>query len=79
MQSDDIPYGKYQNYKTEKLYEVIGIALHSDTREEMIIYKAMYQSDEFPIHQVWVRSKAVFFEEVEHNGGSVPRFKWIGE
>ena len=70
---DDIQYGKYQHYRTEKLYEVIGVARHSETHEEMVIYKALYRCDKFGDDQVWVRPKAMFFEQVEHHGRSLPR------
>jgi hypothetical protein len=72
-----IPYGKYQHYRSEKYYEVIGIARHSETLEEMVIYKALYQCDKFGENHIWVRPKAMFFGLVEHNGHSVSRFKQI--
>ncbi len=77
MQIDDIPYGKYQHYKTEKLYEIIGFARYSETHEEMVIYKALYEHEKFGNNQVWVRPKALFLEHVDHNGRSVPRFKRV--
>lgn len=76
---DDIRYGKYQHYKTKKLYEIIGIARHSETHEEMIIYKALYLCDQFGDEQLWVRPKTMFFEQVSYNGYPVPRFKWVSE
>ena len=79
MKTDTIQYGKYQHYRTEKLYEIIGIARHSETQEEMVVYKALYQCEKFGLHQVWVRPKAMFFEQVLYNGYKVPRFKWISE
>lgn len=74
-----ILHGKYQHYRTEKLYEVIGFALHSETYEEMVIYKALYQCDKFGNNQLWVRPKAMFLEFIDHNGCSIPRFKLINE
>lgn len=79
MKLDDIRLGKYQHYKTEKLYEVIGLARHSETDEEMVIYKALYKCDTLGDNQVWVRAKEMFLERVVYDGRSVPRFKWIGE
>jgi hypothetical protein len=76
---DAIQYGKYQHYKNEKLYEIIGIALHSETYEEMIVYKALYESEKYALNQVWVRPRSMFFEQVIHNGCKVPRFKWVSE
>lgn len=73
----EIKFGKYQHYKTEKVYEIIGIALHTETKEEMVVYKALYHSDEYDNNQLWVRPKAMFLEEVVHHGIAVPRFKYI--
>lgn len=69
--------GKYQHYKNHQLYEVIGIALHKETLEEMVIYQALYASDLYKLGQIWVRSKKIFFEMVNYHGNSVPRFKRI--
>jgi hypothetical protein len=71
--------GKYRHFKNKELYEVIGQAFHSETREEMIIYKALYFSEEFGCDQIWVRPKKMFFETVAHNGQTVPRFQKVDE
>ncbi len=69
--------GNYQHYKTGKLYEVIGIAHHSETLEEMVIYKALYHCDQFGSNHLWTRPKKMFFEELPYNGNIVPRFRYI--
>lgn len=79
MKIDGIQCGKYQHSKTKKLYEVIGVALHTETREEMVVYKALYQCDEFPHNQIWVRPKKMFLENIIDDGCSIPRFKRIDE
>ena len=68
---------KYRHYKNEKLYEVIAQARHSETLELMIVYRALYRSDEFGDNQIWVRPERMFFENVIHNGQTVPRFQRI--
>jgi hypothetical protein len=70
---------QYEHYKNKKLYEIIGVALHSETKEEMIIYKALYDCAEFGPNQIWVRPKAMFFENVFYNGVTMPRFRLINE
>lgn len=74
---EEITPGKYQHYKTGKLYEVLGTALHSETREEMIVYQALYRCEQFGDKQIWVRPKKLFIEYVDYNGYRVPRFKRI--
>lgn len=69
--------GKYEHYRTKKLYEIIGFARHSETHEEMVIYIALYECAKFGLNQIWVRPKSMFFEEVLHNGSKCPRFKLI--
>ena len=69
--------GKYRHFKNQKLYEVIGQAIHSETREEMVIYKALYYCEQYGSDQIWVRPKAMFFENVPHNGDFVARFQKV--
>lgn len=79
MKTTDLKYGKYQHYKTKKFYEVIGIAHHSETLEEMVVYKALYDCHEFGMDSLWVRPKKMFMEHVLHEGMSVPRFLYISQ
>ena len=67
-------FKKYQHYKTGQLYEVIGIAHHSETQEEMIVYRSLYHCEKYGKDALWVRSKKMFFEQVEWNGHCIPRF-----
>jgi hypothetical protein len=62
--------GLYRHYKGQ-LYEVIGCARHSETLEELVVYKATYQPEG---QNLWVRPKAMFEETVELNGQPVKRF-----
>jgi len=68
--------GKYQHYKG-KTYEVIGIARHSETLEELVVYRALYNSVEFGENVLWVRPLKMFGETVKIDGKEVPRFKYI--
>ncbi|MBP2634660.1 MAG: hypothetical protein H6Q72_567 [Firmicutes bacterium] len=63
-----IKTGIYRHYKGN-LYHVIGEAIHSETEELLVIYRALYGE-----YKLWVRPKAMFFETVEVAGKIVPRF-----
>lgn len=69
---NEIIPGIYRHYKGN-LYRVIGTAKHSETLEELVIYKAMYENEEGGL---WVRPKSMFLEEVEIDGQKIPRFKF---
>lgn len=64
----------YKHYKG-KNYEVIGVARNSETMEELVVYKALYDSFEFGNNALWARPKKMFLENVIHNGEEVERFK----
>ena len=67
-----IPLGKYRHYKGNT-YEVTGIAIHSETLEEMVIYKALYGDG-----KTWVRPASMWNEDVSLPDGTiVKRFKQI--
>ncbi len=63
--------GIYEHFKGKR-YEVIGVAKHSETLEEMVVYRALYGE-----HDLWVRPLKMFQEEVEFNGKKVLRFKRV--
>ncbi len=60
--------GKYRHYKGND-YEVIGLATHSETREQLVVYRPLYGE-----RALWVRPLAMFMEEVTVEGRQMPRF-----
>ncbi|MBA2655379.1 MAG: DUF1653 domain-containing protein [Tatlockia sp.] len=77
MLQETLLHGKYRHYKNAQFYEVIAQARHSETQEEMVVYKALYHCDKFGDNQIWVRPVQMFFEKVIHNGQMMPRFQRI--
>ena len=67
----DIQNGLYRHFKGN-LYEVIGIATHSETREPMVVYRAQYGE-----YGLWVRPAAMWSETVDRDGYHGPRFQYI--
>ncbi|MFA6322289.1 MAG: DUF1653 domain-containing protein [Candidatus Buchananbacteria bacterium] len=67
--------GIYRHYKN-KDYKVIGLAKHSETLEDMVVYEALYDNKE---SKLWVRPKELFVDSVEVNGQTVPHFKYLGQ
>jgi len=70
--------GKYKHYKNN-FYEVIATVRHSETLEELILYKALYKLKNFPDDQLWVRPKKIFTENLTIDGKQVPCFKFISK
>lgn len=75
---EEVKPGKYLHYKG-KFYQVIGTGHHSETHEELVFYRALFDSPEFGHNALWVRPKKMFLEEVEVQGKKVPRFKFVVE
>lgn len=65
--------GKYRHYKGNE-YLVIDVATHSETEEEMVVYKALYGEE-----KLWVRPLSMWNEKVNVNGEEVTRFTYIGK
>ena len=74
MVNDDIIInGQYKHYKGGK-YEVIGIARHSETLEELVIYRDIDEKN-----KIWARPLAMFLSDVEVDGKKMPRFEYLGD
>ncbi|MGN0524594.1 DUF1653 domain-containing protein [Eubacterium sp.] len=69
----EIKLGKYRHFKGNE-YEVIGIARHSETLEEMVVYRALYGDA-----GIWVRPAKMWNETVERDGKAFQRFTYIDE
>ncbi|MBL8808987.1 MAG: DUF1653 domain-containing protein [Planctomycetaceae bacterium] len=65
--------GRYQHYKG-KYYVVFGVARHSETEEELVVYRTDYGDK-----SLWVRPLAMFTETVEIDGRLVPRFRRVDD
>lgn len=65
-----IHLGTYKHYKGE-MYEVIGNAKHSETLEDMVVYRSL-END-----RVWVRPSAMFIEPMAKDGNSISRFTLV--
>ena len=70
---EDVRPGKYRHFKGNE-YEAIGLARHSETLEQLVVYRALYGEG-----GLWVRPLDMFMEEIERDGKRIARFTYIGE
>ena len=68
--------GLYKHYKGNT-YQVISVARHSETLEELVVYKALYDTADFGYGAMWVRPKFMFEEVVLVDGLMQKRFEKI--
>ena len=65
--------GRCRHFKGKE-YEVLGVARHSETEEELVVYRALYGD-----FGLWVRPVSMWNETVERDGKTFRRFTYIGE
>ena len=70
---NEIKCGRYRHFKGNE-YRVIGMAKHSETLEDMVVYQALYGEK-----GLWVRPAAMWNETVDHEDYHGPRFIYVGE
>lgn len=70
---ESIKPGRYRHFKGKE-YEVLGVARHSETEEELVVYRALYGG-----FGLWVRPVSMWNEAVERDGKTFRRFTYIGE
>jgi len=68
----EIQPGRYRHYKGRE-YVVLGVARHSETEEELVVYR-----QEYGARSLWVRPKQMFLDTVQVNAQPVPRFQYLG-
>ncbi|PIR86958.1 MAG: DUF1653 domain-containing protein [Candidatus Harrisonbacteria bacterium CG10_big_fil_rev_8_21_14_0_10_49_15] len=73
----EIKVGTYKHYKGDEV-EVFGVALHSETLEELVLYRHT-TGDKKAEQHYWVRPKAMFLETVQKDGKTMPRFEYMEE
>ena len=69
----ELKKGRYRHFKGME-YELVGVAKHSETLEEMVVYRALYGEG-----GVWVRPASMWEEEIERGGKRFKRFEYIGD
>lgn len=69
----DLKPGIYRHFKGN-LYELIGIAKHSETLEPLVVYRALYGEG-----GLWVRPAGMWNETVDRDGYHGPRFQYMNE
>lgn len=67
----EVPAGHYRHFKGGD-YDVLGVVRHSETLEPLVLYRPRKGDG-----AAWVRPHAMFFEQVEHEGRTMPRFARI--
>lgn len=70
---DEIKIGRYRHFKGNE-YQVLCIARHSETREPMIVYQALYGE-----RGIWVRPASMWNETIERDGNTYKRFEYLGD
>lgn len=73
---ETVASGRYRHSRSGKEYRVIGVALHSETLEPMVMYEVLYENE---LSTYWTRPMSMWHELVEVDGKMVPRFVKIGE
>ncbi|MSU55049.1 MAG: DUF1653 domain-containing protein [Candidatus Taylorbacteria bacterium] len=70
-----IKLGIYKHFKGGR-YRVLGVAKHSETLEDLVVYEALYEND---LSKLWVRPASLFVETVELDGKKVSRFRYLSK
>ena len=75
---ETIALGRYRHFKGKE-YELLAIARHSETKEPMVVYKALYSDEIYGDRAVWIRPATMWNEEVERDGKKFRRFEKLAK
>ena len=73
MTQETIRPGRWRHFKGND-YQVLGLARHSETLEDMVVYRALYGDG-----GLWVRPASMWNEMVTRDGKTQRRFTYVGE
>ena len=73
MNNEIIKPGKYRHFKGNE-YEVLYLAKHTETGEDLVVYRALYGD-----YGIWCRPTTMWNETVERDGKTYKRFEYVGE
>lgn len=68
-----IRLGIYEHYKGQR-YQVLGVAQHTETLEELVVYQALYGN-----RLLWARPVSLFNQTILQGSQEAPRFQFISE
>jgi hypothetical protein len=72
-----IPGSIFRHYKN-MYYLIEGVARHTETLEEMVVYRSLYKdNNKFNDFQLWTRPKNMFTEKINVNGKVIQRFEYV--
>lgn len=74
LTAPELESGVYEHYKGKR-YEVIGVALHTETLDPLVVYRPLYKTDT----PLWTRPYGMFIETVSVDGLVVPRFRRLDD
>jgi hypothetical protein len=73
-----VQHGQIVKHYKGQFYEILHVADHTETREQMVVYKQLYTNN-YPYGYVWCRPLSMFEEDVIYNNQVVKRFEHINK
>ena len=74
-QNQLVIHGIYKHYKGD-YYIVEDVATHTETGEELVLYRGLYNGQKFGQHHLCARPRDMFLSEVDHTQNPHVAQKW---